>query len=304
MNLFVVGSSNMDLVISLPRIPIAGETILGGKSSMIFGGKGANQAVTASRCEGQVGFITKLGNDIFGDNIKAHFNMEGLPGQFILTDEDEPTGIAQIFVSHQGENVIAVAPGANAKLTIENIIPFEPILCQAKVILIQLEIPIETVSYVINFAAKNNIKVILNPAPARKLEDELLNQLWLLTPNESEAAILAGIEVYDMESAQKAGMILLNKGIQNVIITLGENGSLLCNHQGTRHYPAFKLRAIDTTAAGDVFNGALAVAITNQLSWNKAIPFANAAAAISVTRYGAQTSIPYKVEVDNFLHSG
>ncbi|MEP7323845.1 MAG: ribokinase [Saprospiraceae bacterium] len=304
MNLFVVGSSNMDLVISLPRIPLAGETILGGKSSMIFGGKGANQAVAASRCGLQVGFITKLGKDIFGDNIKAHFNNEGLAGQFILTDEHEPTGIAQIFVSEQGENVIAVAPGANAQLTINDIIPFEPMLQQAKVILIQLEIPIETVSYVVNFASKNKIKVILNPAPARILDDELLNQVWLLTPNESEAGILAGIEVHDMESAEKAGEILLQKGIQNVIITLGENGCLLCNQQGSKHYPAFKLKAIDSTAAGDVFNGALAVAITNQLSWNMAIPFANAAAAISVTRYGAQTSIPYKVEVDNFLHSG
>jgi ribokinase len=304
MNLFVIGSSNMDLVISLPRIPLAGETILGGKSSMIFGGKGANQAVTASRCGSQVGFITKLGKDIFGENIKAHFNTEGLPGQFILTDESEPTGIAQIFVSAQGENVIAVAPGANAKLSIEDIIPFEALLKQAKVILIQLEIPIETVSYIIDFAAKNKIKVILNPAPARSLEDKLLNQLWLLTPNESEAGILAGIEVHDTETAQQAGEILLNKGIQNVIITLGENGCLLCNHQGSKHYPAFKLRAIDSTAAGDVFNGALAVAITNHLAWNHAIPFANAAAAISVTRYGAQTSIPYKVEVDNFLHSG
>jgi ribokinase len=159
MDLIVIGSSNMDLVISLPRIPLAGETILGGKSSMIFGGKGANQAVAAARCGGHVAFITKLGKDLFGDNIKSHFKNEELPGEFILTDETEPTGIAQIFVSDQGENVIAVAPGANAKLSVEDLIPFEILtLVRAKVILVQLEIPIETVDYVLGLAAKNNIK--------------------------------------------------------------------------------------------------------------------------------------------------
>lgn len=304
MELIVIGSSNMDIVISMPRIPLAGETILGGKSSLIFGGKGANQAVTAARCGGNPTFITKLGQDIFGDKIKSNFKQEGLPSEYILTDATEPTGIAQIFVADNGENVIAVAPGANAKLSVEDLKSFESLLIQSKVILIQLEIPIDTVQYVAHLASTHDIKLILNPAPARVLDSVLLDGLWLITPNEHEAGLLTGIEVIDLPSAHKAGAYLLKQGIQNVIITLGDRGCLLVNKDKQQHFPAYQCKAIDTTAAGDVFNGALAVAITQHLPFEKAIPFATAAAAISVTRYGAQTSIPYKSEVELLLQSG
>ncbi len=297
----VVGSSNMDLVINLPRIPRAGETILGGKSSMIFGGKGANQAVAAIRAGGHVAFISKLGNDIFGHKIQSHFIQEGLPEEFILMDKKEPTGIAQIFVGPQGQNCIAVAPGSNGKLSVKDLSTFETTIKNAAVIQVQLEIPVSTVAYVVKLANKYKVKVILNPAPAQKLNPQVLKKLWLLTPNESEASLLSGVKVNNLKSAQKAGANLLAQGIEQVIITLGENGCLLCTNHGFSHFKTVPVKAIDTTAAGDVFNGALASAVARDLTLDKAIIFANAAAAISVTRHGAQTSIPYLEEIEQVI---
>lgn len=302
MKLVVVGSSNMDLVISLPRIPAIGETVLGGKSSMVFGGKGANQAVASKRSGGDIAFIAKVGNDLFGENMKNHFKREGFQTDLILTDAIEPTGIAQIFVSEKGENSIAVAPGANMKLMPKDIEPFTDLIKNSKAVLLQLETPLETVEYIADIAFQNKVKLILNPAPAQKLSKNLLKKIWLITPNETEASLLTGIEVKDASSAIKAGEHLLKMGIKNVIITLGENGSLLCNEKGSEHFKAFKAKAIDSTAAGDVFNGTLAVAITNGESLQEAINFAAAAAAISVTREGAQPSIPSRTEIENFLN--
>jgi ribokinase len=301
MKLVVVGSSNMDLVISLPRIPSIGETVLGGKSNMVFGGKGANQAVAAIRSEGDITFITKVGNDLFGKNMKNHFETEGFRSDLILTDANEPTGIAQIFVSEKGENSIAVAPGANMKLLPKDIEPFTDLIKKAKVVLLQLETPLETVEYIADIAYQNNVKLILNPAPAQKLSKSLLRKVWLITPNETEASLLSGIEVIDAASGLKAAEQLLKLGIKNVIITLGENGSLLCDENGSEQFKAFKVQAADSTAAGDVFNGTLAVAITKDESLQNAINFAAAAAAISVTREGAQPSIPTRFEIDDFL---
>lgn len=304
MKLVVVGSSNMDLVISLPRIPAIGETVLGGKSSMVFGGKGANQAVASIRSGGDIAYIAKVGNDLFGKNMKNHFEREGFRTDLILTDTNEPTGIAQIFVSEKGENSIAVAPGANMKLKPKDIEPFTDLIKNSKVILLQLETPLETVKYIADIAYQNNVKLILNPAPAQILSKNLLKKVWLITPNETEVSLLTGIDVKDSSSAVRAAEHLLKMGIKNVIITLGENGSLLCNEKGSQHFKAFKAKAIDTTAAGDVFNGTLAVAITNEKTLQEAISFAAAAAAISVTREGAQPSIPTHTEIDNFLKVG
>ncbi len=301
MKLVVVGSSNMDLVISLPRIPAIGETVLGGKSSMVFGGKGANQAVAAIRAEGDVAYIAKVGNDLFGENMKNHFQQEGFQTDLILTDADEPTGIAQIFVSDKGENSIAVAPGANMKLAPEDIEPFTDLLRHAQVILLQLETPLDTVAYIADHAYNNNVKLILNPAPAQLLNEDLLKKVWLITPNETEASLLTGMDVVDQESAAKAAQHLLKMGVKNVIITLGENGSLLHTEKGSEHFKAYRAKAIDTTAAGDVFNGTLAVAITEGSALPEAIRFAAAAAAISVTREGAQPSIPSRSEIAVFI---
>lgn len=302
MKLVVVGSSNMDLVISLPRIPAVGETVLGGKSSMVFGGKGANQAVASIRSGGDIAYIAKVGNDLFGENMKNHFKKEGFRTDLILTDESEPTGIAQIFVSEKGENSIAVAPGANMKLMPKDIEPFTDLVKNSKVVLLQLETPLETVEYIADIAYQNNVKLILNPAPAQKLSDDLLKKVWLLTPNETETSLLTGIEVVDAKSAGKAAEHLLRLGVNNVIVTLGENGSLLCNENGVEHFKAFEVKAVDTTAAGDVFNGTLAVAVTNDKPLQEAIKFAAAAASISVTREGAQPSVPTHAEIESFLN--
>ena len=301
MELIVIGSSNIDMVIYLPWIPGVGETLLGGKSRMIFGGKGANQAIAAARSGGKISFITKLGNDIFGKNTRDHFIKEGLPSACILSDENEPTGLAQILVSDKGENSIAVAPGANMKLSVEDVTAFENDIKNAGVVLLQLEIPLETVAYAADIAHKNGVKVILNPAPAQALTQELLKKVWLLTPNESETELLTGIKVNDVESAALAGKALLDQGVRNVLITMGAHGSLLCNEEGQKHFGAYKATAVDTTAAGDVFNGALAVALTKNKSLEEAIAYGSAAAAISVTREGAQPSIPDIDEVEQFM---
>ncbi|MFO7615830.1 MAG: ribokinase [Bacteroidales bacterium] len=302
-DLVVIGSSNQDLVISVPHIPLAGETVLGGQSRLHFGGKGANQAVAAARTGGRVLFITRLGNDLFGRGMMDHFRREGLSEQGILVDPDEPTGLAQIWVSGRGENSIAVAPGANNHLLPSAIEPFIDLIKGTQVLLLQLEIPPETVQYAARIAAGAGVRVILNPAPARPLPDELLRQVWLLTPNESEAALLTGVEVEDIQTAQQAGALLLDRGVENVIITLGEKGSVLCNREGFRHFPAYLVPVVDTTAAGDVFNGSLAVAIAWGKGLAEAIPFSSAAAAVSVGRPGAQTSIPRLEEVEQFLNS-
>lgn len=300
--LVVVGSSNMDLVISMPKIPAIGETVLGGRSSMVFGGKGANQAVAAIRSGGDVSFIAKVGSDLFGENMKRHFQKEGFSEDLILTDDLEPTGVAQIFVSEKGENSIAVAPGANMSLSVEDISKLKDLISNSKVVLVQLETPIETIAHIANITFKHNVKLILNPAPAQMLSDELLQKIWLITPNETEASLLTGIEVVDVESAEKSATFLLSKGVKNVIITLGEKGSLLCNSDGSKYFNAFKVTAVDSTAAGDVYNGTLAVAVSEDKSLEESINFSAAAAAISVTRNGAQPSIPTLDEVELFLN--
>ena len=292
----------MDLVISMPKIPAIGETVLGGESSMVFGGKGANQAVAAIRSGGDISFIAKVGNDLFGRDMKKHFQNEGFSTDLILMDNKEPTGVAQIFVSEKGENSIAVAPGANMSLSPKDIDLFENLIANSRVVLVQLETPIETIEHIANVIFKYNVKLILNPAPAQMLSDELLQKTWLITPNETEASLLTGVEVINEITAKKAAVLLLQKGVKNVIITLGEKGSLLFNNNGGKHFDAFKVNALDTTAAGDVFNGTLAVAVSENKSLEESINFSAAAAAISVTRNGAQPSIPKYEEVETFIN--
>jgi ribokinase len=224
MDLVVIGSSNIDMIVYVPRIPKVGETILGEKSSMVFGGKGANQAVTAVRVGGDVCFISKVGRFTFGKNMKKNFEEEGLPVEYILTDEKESSGTAHILVSDKGENSIAVAPGANMNLSPDDIASFKSTIIRSRVILVQLEIPMETVEYIASLAYQFNIKLILNPAPAQKLSADLLRKLWLLTPNESEAELLTGIKIDNIESAKRAGQALLNMNVENVIMTLGSMG--------------------------------------------------------------------------------
>ena len=294
--IIVVGSANTDMVVKSEKLPLPGETLLGGTFFMNAGGKGANQAVAAARLGGEVTMVTKVGNDIFGWQTIEGLRKENINTDFIFIDEDKPSGIALIMVNEQGENCILVAPGANANLLPEDILLVKNI-SDAEIILMQLEIPMETISAVVKSAKLNNQKVILNPAPARKLDDALLDGLFLITPNETEASLLIGITVEDEATASLAASLFLNKGVQNVLITLGSKGAYFKNSDRSLMIPAPVVQAMDATAAGDTFNGALSVALTENRDWENAIQFAVEAASISVTRLGAQSSVPYRTEI-------
>ncbi|HSN09842.1 MAG TPA: ribokinase, partial [Hanamia sp.] len=287
--IIVVGSANTDMVVKSEKLPLPGETLLGGTFFMNAGGKGANQAVAAARLGGEVTMVTKVGNDIFGKQTIEGLRKENINTDYIFIDEEKPSGIALIMVNEQGENCILVAPGANANLLPEDILLIKNIT-DAEIILMQLEIPMDTISAVVKSAKLNNQKVILNPAPARKLDDELLGGLFLITPNETEASLLIGITVEDEATASLAASLFLNKGVQNVLITLGSKGAYFKNKDRSLMIPAPVVQAMDATAAGDTFCGALTVALTENMNWEKAIRFAVKAASISVTRLGAQAS--------------
>jgi ribokinase len=294
--IIIVGSANTDMVVKADKLPLPGETKLGGNFFMNAGGKGANQAVAAARMGGNITLVTKVGNDIFGKQTIDGLKKENIETGYAFIDERTPSGIALIMVNKEGQNCIVVAPGANANLLTADIEKVKNIR-EAEIILMQLEIPMETIAAVARNAKANGQRVIINPAPAQKLEDELLNGLFLIIPNETEASLLTGITVEDDATASQAASIFLNKGVQNVIITLGEQGAYFQNDTLKLKINAPIVQALDTTAAGDTFCGSIAVAITEKMDWEKAIKFAVAAASISVTRLGAQSSIPYKKEI-------
>ena len=293
----VLGSTNTDMVVKAARIPAPGETILGGRFLMNPGGKGANQAVAAARLGGAVVFVAKVGDDLFGREAKALFAKEGICTDYVLTDPSEPSGVALIMVDSKGENCISVASGANATLTPEDIGAVRGEIEKAGVLLMQLETPVETVLCAAQWAAAKGVPVVLNPAPACELPDELLKCLSMITPNETEAELLTGVRLTDEASAERAAKALCAKGVKRVVITLGAKGAFVYSDGAGRIVPAMKVKAVDTTAAGDVFNGALAVALTEDHPLVAAISFAAEAAAISVTRMGAQASAPYRREL-------
>lgn len=285
------------MVIKTDKLPAPGETILGGTFLMNPGGKGANQAVAAARLGGKVTFITKRGNDLFGNQAVGLLMREGIHTQHILKDMEFPSGVALITVDSKGENSIVVAPGSNANLLQEDIPPSVFDSAKYEILLLQLEIPINTVEYSAVSASEKGIKVILNPAPAQKLSDNLLKHTWLLTPNEIEAEIISGVKITDISSIEKAAAVIRQRGVKNVIITLGEVGAFIMSEKDMGLIPGIKVIPVDSTAAGDVFNGALAVAISEGRSLNEAVIFANKAASVSVTRMGAQASAPYRNEI-------
>ena len=300
--IIVIGSSNTDMVIKTEKLPTPGETILGGKFLMNPGGKGANQAVAASRLGGKITFITKRGNDLFGNQAVGLLMREGVDTQYIVKDPDLPSGVALITVDSTGENSIVVAPGSNGNLLKEDIPSVIFDTGKFEILLLQLEIPIETVEYSAVTASEHGIKVILNPAPARKLSDNLLKNTWLITPNETEAETITGVIITDIPSAERAAELIQERGVKNVIITLGEAGAYIKSENYTGLIPGIKVKPVDTTAAGDVFNGALAVAISEGSDLKDAVIFANKAASISVTRMGAQASAPYRNEINSQIH--
>jgi ribokinase len=295
--IIVIGSSNTDMVIKSKKLPVPGETILGGIFLMNPGGKGANQAVAAARLGGNVTFVTKTGNDMFGAEAIQLFDKEGINGNFIIMDPKNPSGVALINVDENGENCIVVASGSNGTLSAYDINDEVFKTSQADIFLMQLEIPVATVEFVAVKAAEKGNRVILNPAPARQLSDDLLRCLYLITPNETEAELLTGIKVHDVFTAEKAASKLRGKGVENVIITMGASGAFILSSSTSKMIPVIPVKAVDSTAAGDVFNGALAVAVSEGKGLEDAVVFANKAASISVTRMGAQASAPYRKEI-------
>jgi ribokinase len=300
-NILVVGSSNTDMVIRVSRIPRPGETVLGGEFTMAPGGKGANQAVAAARAGGHVTFVARVGKDVFGERALANFQADGIDTRFVFHTPDSPSGIALINVDGKGENSISVASGANACLSAGDIEKADEAFAAADIVLLQLETQIEAVRAAAKKAWDRGVPVILNPAPARPLGDGLLSLVTVLTPNELEAEFLTGIPVRDHSGAREAAVRLRGRGVVSIVITLGERGAFASSPEFEGLVPAFKVEAVDTTAAGDVFNGALAVALAEKVSMEHALRFASAAAALSVTRPGAQPSAPVRSEIEGFL---
>jgi ribokinase len=295
----VVGSANTDMIVQSDHLPQPGETVLGGQFMIAAGGKGANQAVAAARLGAQVTFVARLGTDSLGDQALAGYEAEGIDCTFIARDTQLPSGVALIFVDGAGENMIAVASGANSALAPTDVARAEATLRAADVVVAQLEIPLETVAVALDLARRHGVQIILNPAPAQPLPDTMLRGA-ILTPNEVEVARLVGIEDIP-DQPEEAARPLLARGARAVVVTLGKAGVLVVTHERVERVPGFAVQAVDTTAAGDAFNGGLAVALSRGESLAAAVGYASAAAALSVTRLGAQPSLPTQAEVAAFL---
>jgi ribokinase len=293
----VIGSANMDLVVTTNRFPVPGETVFGNRFQMFPGGKGANQAVSSAKLGGKTTFIGKLGDDQFCRELIETMRKDGVNLEHIFIDSKENTGVAFIIVSSDGQNEIVVISGSNMKLTPEEIRSRELLFRDNGIVLCQLEIPLETVMESAYLAKKNNCLFILNPAPARELPDELITLTDYITPNEIELEFISGIKVHDEKSIIDAALSLIKKGLKNIIVTMGSKGALLINDEEKTHFPARKVDVVDTTAAGDAFNGAIAYSLSHGSSIHHAIKFANIVAAISVTRLGAQSSMPVIEEI-------
>lgn len=296
----VVGSANMDLVVKCSRFPLPGETIFGNKFQMFPGGKGANQAVCCAKLGMKTYFIGKMGNDELGKRLSDSMENDGVDLTYLMTDKSEHTGTALITVDLNGQNQIIVISGSNMKLSPSDIRKNKNTFSEIKVVLTQLEIPIDTVIETAILSKDNGAIFILNPAPACEIPDEIYPLVDYLTPNETELQMLSCMVVSDIGSAEKAAKMLIEKGAQNVIITLGEKGALLVNKNHTELYSTQKVAVVDTTAAGDSFNGALAYSLANNVELADAICFANKVASISVTRMGAQSSMPVLAEIMTF----
>ncbi|MDF2533202.1 MAG: rbsK [Clostridia bacterium] len=293
----IVGSINMDMVTAVNSIPKKGETVLASTMQKYHGGKGANQGVASSRFGAKTSFIGAIGDDEDGKTILESMKSEGIYINGIKIHENEKTGMAWITVDQKGENSIVVISGANGAVSKEDIDDNEALFREADIVLLQLEIPVETVAYAINKGKENGCRIILNPAPAVKLDMDILSKVDIITPNESELDILtSGIDAHNrIEKAQS----LIKQGVDNVICTLGAKGVLYVKKDGFSQFPAYSVDAIDTTGAGDCFNGVLAAELSNNESIETAIKIAIKASSLSVTKKGAQSSMPRKQDVEN-----
>ncbi|MBI2875687.1 MAG: ribokinase [Candidatus Tectomicrobia bacterium] len=299
----VVGSCNCDLIVRLDHLPREGETVSGGEFFQCFGGKGANQAVAAFQAGAQVTLIGKVGRDRFGESYRESLMGLGMEAQDLLQDESSPTGLAFILVDRTGKNQIAVASGANLRLSTEELSLLSDRFLEARVLLVQLEVPLPTVKYALELARDRGIQTILDPAPVPPggLPSDLLSLVDILTPNEAEAEALTGCKVEGLEQIRQAGQRLRSQGIRSALITLGARGAYLQTATGEEFFPAFPVNAIDSTAAGDAFNGALAYALSEGRSLREAVIWANAAGALATSRLGAQPSLPTHQEIEALL---
>lgn len=294
--ILVIGSSNTDMTVVSDRLPQRGETVLGGVFHLGPGGKGANQAVCASRLGADVTFVCKVGNDLFGDNALAGYRSEGMDVSHVLRS-DKPTGSALILVDGQGENVISVAPGANADFTVQDMDALSPVIRGADYLLLQLEIPVPSVVRAVEIAREAGVFVILNPAPACALPEEIFRHVSLIIPNRTELSLLSGVATDTEEHIRAAVEKLRAAGVGNVIVTLGSAGALVCREGSYTTVPALRVQAVDTTAAGDTFCGAVCVGLSEGLSLEEAAAFAAKASALTVQKVGAQNSLPYRHEI-------
>jgi len=302
-DIVVVGNLNMDLVVKAPRMPVAGETIHGEDLRNIPGGKGANQAAAIAKLGGRVAMVGRVGNDAFGSRMIDNLKQLGVNTNHVRIDAEAATGTAIIIVNEGGENSIVVSPGANGRVAKEDIDRIDKLLDQAKYLLLQFEIPLETVQYAIEMASRKKMKVILNPAPAKNVPPEILTKVDFLVSNETETKILTGLEVKDLNSAEAAARKLAELGVSVVIITLGEKGALLVTGNEAIHVPAQKVKAVDTTAAGDAFIGGLVTALVKGYAFKDAVKYASCAGTLAVTKFGAQTSLPTLEEVEHLFKS-
>jgi ribokinase len=298
----VIGSINMDLVVRTTRMPLPGETLHGEDLNIIPGGKGANQAAAVAKMGSDIAMIGRVGSDVFGQKLIAELEAAGVNTKHILTTAKSASGTALIIVDQKGQNSIVVSPGANGTLLPADILANEELIRQSKILILQFEIPLETVQCAVEIATKYHVKVILNPAPAKAVSRDLLSLVDILVPNETEASQLSGIQVVDIASAEAAAKALLSSGVGIVVITLGEKGALLATSTAVRHVPSVEVKAVDTTAAGDAFVGGLAAALVQGLSPEDAVRYATCAGALAVTKFGAQTSLPTKAEVDRIFY--
>lgn len=299
--LVVIGSFMMDLVVRTPRAPQNGETIIGNSFARFPGGKGANQACAAAKLGATVAMAGKVGADPFGEELTSAVEKCGVDSSLIVADPNHPSGVGSITLEADGSNRIIVVPGANLHFDLGDLENIRQTVESARMLLMQLEMDISMTEAAIAMAEKAGVPVMLNPAPACPLSDSLLARITYLTPNETEATLLTGVEVTDLESARQAGEVLLAKGVQNACITLGKQGACVINAEGIMHVPGYKVKVVDTVAAGDTFNGALACALLEGKGLQDALQFANAAGALAVTREGAIPSIPTRQEVEELI---
>jgi ribokinase len=299
-NIVVVGSSNMDLVVKTSRIPQLGETVLGGEFVMVAGGKGANQAVAAAKLGAEVYLVARLGDDLFGQRSLTNLDKEGIHTKYVSSTPGFASGVALIAVDSAGNNVIVVAPGANSRLAPDDVVQARREIDSAGAVVAQLEVPVETIECAAQMAGEAGVPFILDPAPAQRLRPDLLRHVTVLTPNQTEAQILTGMEVSDEVSASLAAERLLSSGVGAVIVTMGAKGFLLADGTTAEFIPAVPVRAVDATAAGDAFAGSLAVGLAQGQCLREAAAFAGRVAAVSTTRMGAQPSMPTRQEVDTF----